>query len=134
VEVTMAGKPLSYVARGIKPQQSEATGAYRQFADWCARLNATRGGNLPAGARVALNQALAERDLIPLEITKTIPAAGPFNKKLELRSEHRVNWALAGEDLKRIDRASDMMATFEAISYDDYRATPGTTAVKQARK
>ena len=87
IEVTLAGKPLSYVARGIKPQQAEATRAYRQFADWCARLNATRGGNLPPGARLALNQALADRDLVPLQITRTIPAAGPFGKKLEVRSE-----------------------------------------------
>ena len=134
IELTLTGKPLTYVARGVKPQEAEAVRAYRQFADWCTRLNATRGGNLPPGARLALNQALADRDLIPLDITRTTPAAGPLGKKLELRSEHRVNWALAGEDMKRIDRASDMMATFEAISYDEYRGEPGKAVAKQARK
>jgi hypothetical protein len=134
VEVSLAGKPLTYVARGVKPQQAEAVRAYRQFADWCARLNATRGGNLPPGARLSLNQALADRDLIPLDIMRTIPASGPFGKKLEVRSEHRMNWALAGEDIRRIDRAGDMMAKFEVISYDDYRAGPDNVSAKQARK
>ena len=125
-ELLLAAKPLTYVARGQKPQQPEAVKVYRQFADWCARLNATRSGGLPSGARLALNQALAERELLPLEITRTTPAGGPLSKtkKLELKSQHRVNWALCGEDHKKIDRASDMMATFEQVSYDDYRSSP----------
>src|SRR5690242_12173011 len=61
VELRLAAKPLTYVAEGQRPQRGEAVKAYRQFADWCARLNATNAsaGNLPAGARLALNQALA---------------------------------------------------------------------------
>jgi hypothetical protein len=134
LELSLVGKPLTYVARGVKPQEVEAARAYRQFADWCARLNATRGGNLPPGARLALNQALADRELVPLEITRTIPAAGPFGKKLEVRSEHRLNWKISGEDEKRIERASTMMATLEVISFDEYRKAPTETAAKQARK
>jgi hypothetical protein len=135
VELRLTGKPLIYVAEGIKPQQSEAVKAYRQFADWCVRLNATRPGNLPPGARLALNQAMAERGLLPFQITRTIPASG-LTKKLDLRSEHRVNWALSGEDQKKVEHAADMMATFQAVSYDEYRGAAGKAAVvtKQVRK
>jgi hypothetical protein len=135
-ELQLAAKPLSYVARGQKPPHPDAVKAYHQFADWCARLNATRSGNLPPGARLALNQALAERKLLPLEITRTIFATGTFskNKKLDTRSQHRVNWALSGEDRKKIDRAGDMMATFEQVSYDDYRSAPAKPSGKQARR
>ena len=131
-EVRLTGKPLSYAARGQKPKEASVAKAYRQFADWCARLNATRSGGLPAGARLALNQTLAERELLPLEVTRTIPWS-PW--KQELRSQHRVNWTLSGEDQKRIERAADMMARFQEVSYNDYREPAvKPAATKQARR
>ena len=135
VELRLTGKPLVYVAEGMRTERPEAVKAYRQFADWCVRLNATRPGNLPPGARLAVNQAMAERELLPFQITRTIPAAG-LTKKLDLRSEHRVNWALSGEDQKKIEHAADMMATFQSVSYDEYRGGAGKAAAvaKQVRK
>jgi hypothetical protein len=133
-EVKLTGKPLSYSARGQRPEDAEAAKAYRQFADWCARLNATRPGNLPPGARLALNAALAERELVPLEISRTIPPARPLAKALETRSQHRFNWTLSGEDRKKIDRAADMMARFQLVSYDEYRRSPEKTAKQPARQ
>jgi len=134
-ELRLSAKPLIYVAEGLRPQKPECVKAYRQFADWCARLNATRG-NLPAGARLVLNQELAEREMLPLEITRTIPAGGPLGKKkLELRSEHRVNWALAGQDRKKIELAGNMLATFQLISFDEYRgASTKPAAAKSASR
>lgn len=136
VELRLTAKPLSYVALGQRPQRPEAAKSYRQFADWCTRLNATRSGNLPPGARLVLNQALAERELLPFEITRTIPAGGPLGrKKLDIRSEHRVNWALSGEDQKKIEHAADMMATFQLVSYHEYCGVEGKpAAAKQARR
>jgi len=136
VELRLVGKPLVYVAEGQRPQQPEAVKAYRQFADWCARLNATNAapGNLPSGARLALNQALAERGLFPLEITRTIPSELPFGKTKEYRSQHRVNWTLSGEDKKKIEHAGDMMAMFQLISYDDYCGVGKPAAPKQAKR
>lgn len=137
VELRLMAKPLSYVAIGQKPPQPDAVKAYRHFADWCARLNATRAGNLPPEIRLTLNQSLADHELLPFEITRTIPASNPLGKKLDLRSEHRVNWALSGEDRKKIDRAADMIATFQLIGYDQYRAAdaePAPTTAKQARR
>jgi hypothetical protein len=119
VELRLAGKPLTYVAVGQRPERKEAILAYRHFTDWCVRLNATWPGNLPAGARLALNQALAEHELLPLEISRT--TYDNAGRKLETKSQHLVNWTLSGEDRKKIDRAADMMAAFRAISYDEYR-------------
>jgi hypothetical protein len=129
IELRLTAKPLTYVAEGQRFGHPEAVKAYRHFADWCARLNATCG-NSPAAARMALNQALAERDLLPLEITRT-----EWNKKkLETRSQHRINWILAGEDQKKIDHAGDMMATFQLVSYDEYRSGAKPVAEKQAKR
>jgi len=127
VELRLTGKPLAYVIEGQRFEHPEAVRAYRQFADWCARLNATQG-NLPAAARLAVNQALAERDLLPLEITRTI------GKRNEARSQHRVNWALSREDEKKIEHAGDMIAKFQLVSYDEYRAVEVPAPAKQAKR
>ncbi len=135
VELRLAGKPLTYVVLGQRPERKEAVAAYRHFTDWCARLNATGPGHLPPGARLALNQALAEHGLLPLEIARTTIEGAPFPRKLEIKSQHRVNWALSGEDRKKIDRAADMMATFQAVSYDEYRnPTTKPADAKQVRR
>jgi hypothetical protein len=66
---------------------------------------------------------------LPREITRTIISANPLTsanplaKKDEVKSQHLVNWTLSGEDRKKIDRAHDAMATFQAVSYDEYRKT-----------
>jgi hypothetical protein len=134
VRVLMAGKPLEYVALGQKPDRVETARIYRNFADWYARLNATRTLNLPAGARLALNQALAERDLLPREITRTITPPGRLSKKLEVKSRHLVNWKLSNKDRKEIERASECMATFRSVSYDEYRALPAKEKANQQVK
>lgn len=135
VRIKLTGKPLEYVVLGQQPQRPEAVQVYRHFADWYARLNATRPLNLPAGARLAVNQAIAERNLLPLEITRTITPSSRLNKKEELKSRHLVNWALSGKDRHEIERVSDMLATFKVVSYDEYRRAPAHAAQsKQANQ
>jgi hypothetical protein len=131
VRLTLAGKPLEYVALGQTPegdQREAAARMYRHFADWYARLNATRSANLPPAARLVLNQTLAERGLLPLEITRTITPDGPLARKDEVKSRHLVNWTLSGEDRKKIERAGSSAATFKPVSYDEYRRGFAKTA------
>lgn len=130
-ELRLSAKPLTYVVKGQKPEHADSVKAYRQFADWCARLNAAMPGNLPPAARLELNEQLAENELLPLEITRTIP--GTTKSKI-VRSQHRVNWALSDKDQKNIGRAGDMMATFEAVSFNNYRGEPDKAANKQVRR
>jgi hypothetical protein len=137
VRITLAADPLSYVALGQKPQQAQSVRAYRQFADWFARLNAARPGNLPPEARMVLNQTLADRGLLPLEVTRTIVTSGTFGreKKLEVKTRHLVNWTLSGEDRKRLEHAGDCLARYQAVSFDEYRSPAKAPApVKQARR
>lgn len=128
VELHLTAKPLSYLVSGQQPPWPQAATLYRQFADWAARLNAARPGNLPPGARLALNEALAERGLIPLEIRRSIPATTRLGKRLELRSQHRFNWTLSGEDHKRLERVGDMLATYRVVSFQEYLQPPARTA------
>ncbi|HEX5103132.1 MAG TPA: hypothetical protein VFV87_04945, partial [Pirellulaceae bacterium] len=112
--LVMAGKPLEYAAVAYHPEQPEAVSAFRSFTDWYARLNAMRPGGLPPGARLELNRALAERGLVPLEITCTLAAPNVLASKTSLRSRHLVTWTLSGEDRKRIERAGNYLVEFQA--------------------
>lgn len=122
VRVKLTGPPLEYVALARRPERVGAAREYRYFADWYARLNATRPGNLPPGARLEVNKALADQELLPLEVTRTITPALPLSKKIVARSRHLVNWTLSGEDRKRIDRVGTYLAEFPSVSFDEYRS------------
>ena len=124
-QLKFTGEPLVYEVLANRAHHPQAVVAYRSFADWHARLNALRPGNLPPGARLEVNKALAAKHLLPLEVKRTIPASTPIGKTIEVRSHHLVNWSLSGEDRKRIDRAGTYLASFQQISFDEYRS-PGT--------
>lgn len=129
--VVLDSPQLRYEAKGQQPKFPQAVKEYNLFATWYARLNATRPGNLPPEARIALNRALADRGLIPIEVLRTITASGRIgNKKLELRSHHLVNWTLSGEDQKKMERADDAMAKFSLVSFDEY-TKPAAKTVKK---
>jgi hypothetical protein len=134
VRLTLAGKALTYSAVARKPERPEAVRAFRSFADWFARLNAMRPGNLPPGARLELNKTIAERDLIPLEITRTIAAPRILASKREVRCRHLVTWSLSGEDRKKIDRAGTGLADFQAVTFDEYRSLAGKPAAPATAK
>ncbi len=120
--LTLSSSLLSYRAKGIKPKLAATADAYRDFADWYARLNATRPGNLPPFPRLELNRTLAERQQVPEEVELTVEPKNRWTgRKLVVRSHHIFNWRLSNTDRKRIETAGTYMADFQAISFQDYR-------------
>jgi hypothetical protein len=128
VRITMTSKEITYKVVGRRPKHAEAVHAYRQFGDFFSRFNAARPGTLPPGARLALNQVLAERGLVPIEIERTVVAPG---QKLEVRSRHLINWILSKQDLAKITTAGNHLAEFKVIDFDEHRLMP---AAKTAAK
>jgi hypothetical protein len=119
--LTLASKWMTYRLQGRKPKQPDAVGIYRQFADWYARLNATRPGNLPPFARLELNKASAERGLIPEEVELTVaPSNRLVGRTLVVRSRHLINWRLANTDRQRIEEAGDHLVNFQAVKFREY--------------
>lgn len=135
MRLTLASPNFTYTAVGMKPKQPEAVAAFRDFADWYARLNATRPGNLPPGARMALNRALAEQGLLPAEIRRTTTHTIQGRQQtLEVTSKHLVNWEISGQDRQRIQEAHNMMAAYTAVPYADYCLPPNKQPTRQAKK
>lgn len=123
--LTLTGKPMIYRVTGEKPEQESAARRYQEFADWSARLNACRPGNLPPFARIELSRELAERGLIPSLIERTIVAPGRLgSKKLEVQSRHISNWILSTKDRQRIQTVADQIGTFEAVTFQKYAPPP----------
>ncbi len=120
--LTLSSPSLTYRARCIAPEVPSAVARYRGFADWYARLNATRPGSLPPFARMELDKAISERQQIPQEVELTIEPERRFvGRKLVVRSKHLFNWRLSNTDRRQIEQAGTYMAEFEAVSVGVYR-------------
>jgi len=134
--IKLSNDRVIYRARGVRPKESSATLEYRQFADWYARLNAMRLGNLPPFARLRLNAELAERGMIPQEVQRTVVLKkGLTESKETLRSRHVTNWRLSQTDRKWIDRVGTYLTTFRTVPFSEYvRQTNMATLPKTQKR
>jgi hypothetical protein len=84
-----------------------------------------RVGNLPPFLRIQLNAQLADKGQIPATIERTvIHKRGLRTVTQTVRSHHLANWRLKNTDRKLMDRAADHMATFRAVSFQEYVQLP----------
>ncbi len=118
--VTVSSDHLSYHAIGIDAKWDRAVEQYRHFADWIARLNSTRIGNLPPNSRFELNRVMAERKLMPKTIERTVLLDRVGLRKQVVRSEHDIHWQLTNSDRKRISSTGNLMAECKQVSIDEY--------------
>ena len=129
--ISLGNDRVAYRAKGTKPKMHEAALEYHQFADWYARLNAMRVGNLPPFARIRLNDELAKRGLIPKTVERTVTRKKGLKEiKQTLRSQHLANWRLSSNDRKLIDKAGTYMAAFPTVSFREYLELPEAIARK----
>ena len=118
--LTLSDVELTYQVKGIKPQDPKFAERFQLFADWYARLNATRLGNPPPFGRIELNQSLATRGLIPAEIERTIITSTSPRREQKVRSHHLTDWQLTETDQKRIRRAKTYLENFQQVPPDRY--------------
>jgi hypothetical protein len=120
--LTLGSKWITYRLKGSPPKDPTLVETYRQFADWYARLNATRPGNLPPYARLELNRVTAERGLIPEQVELTVvPNNRLVGRTLVVRSTHLVNWRLSNTDRQRIEEAGDHLVNFQTVKFSEFR-------------
>jgi hypothetical protein len=114
--LTLSSDRLTYAVKGIPAKHPSGAQRYRQFADWYARLNAIRPGNLPPFSRLELNEALADRNLLPLEVERSLVVDRPVgNKTLHAKSKHTITWLISGTDQGRIDQTAHDLAKFREV-------------------
>lgn len=127
--LTLSSDHLTYSVKGVPAKHPSGAQRYRQFADWYARLNAIRPGNLPPFGRLELNEALADRGLLPLEIERKVVIDRPVaNKTLHAKSKHTVTWLISNTDQGRINQTSHNLARYREVKPSEYWTEPVKTA------
>lgn len=91
---------LAYSVQCAKPDREEQIEAYLRYADWATRLNHVLNPDRPfPAAREALNAALRERGLLPVEVTLTVRGENGVQR---LQAVHRAHWQLDTTDRRHI--------------------------------
>ncbi len=121
--LTLADPLLKYTAWGEVAPRDRDWGAYQQFMDWYARLNAfTRPGTIPPFPRLELNAALREHNFIPTEVELNIPAQQWLGgEDLTVRSRHILRWRLLDVDKQVLNRTHECLGTFRQVEYTEFR-------------
>jgi hypothetical protein len=113
---------LIYRLKTTPARSAEAAEQYGEFAYWYAQLNAMMNpGSLPPFGRLKVNEVLEARGLLPVEVQMTLLPKESPRKQVVLRAEHRLQWTLLESDRQRIDEFGKQLATFRAVSLDEYR-------------
>jgi hypothetical protein len=119
--LTLRSKILTYRVTCVKPEIPGADKRYREFADWSARLNSMRAGNLPPFPRMEMNKSLAARHMLPSKIERTITTTHLTGKRTEaIRSEHLFNKSLSVQDHRRIEKVGDYLTQFAPLPIEEY--------------
>ncbi|MBM4004556.1 MAG: hypothetical protein FJ295_14955 [Planctomycetes bacterium] len=112
---------LSYQIQAESPRSSSsnAPARYQDYADWSARLSASRTGSLhlPPFARIEANRMVAAKGWIPMQVTRTVVAN---SRKEEMRTRHVTTWMLGDEDRRRVSKAGDQLVNFKPVTFAQY--------------
>lgn len=129
-QVELESAFMTYKLTTQEVASPEAMQQYGDFADGFTKLTPVLEiAAPPPFARLVVNQALRERNLIPDRVEMTARPDGEVGSKQEfkLRSEHDVAWKLLGEDRTKIDQIVNQIGTYKAVQLDEFRRRPAET-------
>jgi hypothetical protein len=113
---------MEYAVETVVPEVPSASGQYRLFADWAARMNTLSPG-LPPAARLELNRELAERGVIPVRVQLQLaPKEGTRTRWI---STHQYVWELTDEDRQRMAQLESWDRSFQPVSVNQAAVPPG---------
>jgi hypothetical protein len=109
--LTLSSPDWTYRVATIDAKDAAALKRYREFTDRYAKLDSMLHNSPPPGPRLALNAALVEHGVVPVEIQRT---TGGENKNA-VRATHLFSWRLSREDRGRLDEAQAYLANFKKV-------------------
>lgn len=132
-ELRMTHRLMSYRLVTMPVASREAMKELRAFLDAYAQLHTLLEAGLPPAPRMLVNEALANHDVVPLEVELY---SGPIDDEPDLRAEHLVTWILSRQDRNRIEQANRQLSEFAAVEngvfskFADRGVADGVTAAK----
>jgi hypothetical protein len=120
-EIEFVASWMRYQVQAAPAANDEFARQYAVFSFHSTRLNALR--RPPLLARLAVNEWLAERKLIPQFVKLTSFSknrAGEMVREAEFRSEHAIARELTGDDLGRLEKVPRWQADFRRVNLTTY--------------
>jgi len=119
-KVTLTSAKISYDVDTLRPKWPGAVKAYLEFADWYSQLNATNTRNLPPFARMALNEALAKKDVLPETVRRQLTLG---SKTQAIEAKHQYYWALSRDDRELCETVGGHLVEpeIQAVDFGRYR-------------
>ncbi len=114
-ELVLASHLENYRVDTAPVDESTGLADYREFLDWYTRLNTLLQAGPPPEPRLRLNAALAQHQVIPISVE--LQRAGESEP---LRADHDFTWRLSREDRQRIDEVRASLASYRAVSNDEF--------------
>jgi len=115
--LTLESPVWNYTVATVPAEDAEALARFREFTDWYTRLSTMVQSSLPPGARLELNAALADHNVVPVEIRRTVKS-----ESTALRSTHLFTWRLSREDRQRIEETQGYLASFKKVGNEEFLA------------
>lgn len=115
--IRLTSEYLSYEAELTEPKFPQAAREYLRFADWMTQLNAMNPKALPPFARMQLNKALGDRNVLPLAVRLQLG-------EQVLSSKHRYFWTISRQDRELCERIGGYLADpkITIVNLGEYRA------------
>jgi hypothetical protein len=121
----------TYRAATIKANDAATLTRYRDFTDRYAELSAMMFNSPPPGPRLALDAALANHGVVPVEIKRTLGG----DEKNVVKATHMFFWSLSRNDRARLDEAQAHLANFKKVGNEQFiAATKGKDVVRGQSK
>ncbi len=108
---------LTYKLVTVPVANPQAMKQLKEFLDWFAQLHTLLEAGLPPDPRLKVNEALARRNLAPVQIELT----SRDDEKPSLRAEHLVTWILSKQDQLRIDEVNEQLAVFKEVTNAEFQ-------------
>lgn len=109
--LTLSNPEWTYRVATVAAGDPTALERYRQFTDRYAELTAMLHSSPPPGPRLALNAALANHGVVPVEIRRTIGG----DEKNVVRAVHIFLWRLSRADRARLDETQKKLANYKNV-------------------
>jgi hypothetical protein len=116
--LTLASPEWTYRVAAVKVEDDAAAKRYQEFMDHYAALSSMVYNSAPPGPRIALDAALAKRNVVPVEIHRTTGGEG----KNAVRSTQMFTWRLSREDRNRLDETQTNLANFKKVDNEEFIA------------
>jgi hypothetical protein len=116
--LTLANEQWTYRVATVEANSRDELDRYRKFTDRYAELTAMLHSSPPPGPRQALNAALSQHGVVPVEIRRTIGG----DEKNVVRAVHLFMWRLSKDDRSRLDEAQQKLANYQKVGNEAFIA------------